>query len=173
MATEHDSLKQLGALCAQLGVAEEILGESVDPTTTLQEGFFATFVKKLAGNTLEDEIQELRNDIKDIKTPEQRKLLLIRCVRLLRQAVIMRHNWSPARKYINGAIEKFTKMAKGDPIKVINNNLRDAIGELTHLRDKILDMKVRGSEDFEDGLRKQIRGIEDTAASETLSDSDF
>lgn len=142
----------------------------------LEEGF-GSFVRSVLHDDIEEDIDELRKDIKDIKTPEERKLLLIRCLKLLRQALIMRHNWSPTKKYLAGMVDKATgkddSKGKKDPIATTNANLKKAITDLTLLRDKILKLDVRGTADFEDRLKDEIRKMEGSAGSERLDASDY
>ncbi len=107
----------------------------------LSEGL-GSFLKSLASGDLEEQIQDIAKDVKDVHTPEQQRMVLTKIVRLLEKLTQLRHGGSTVTHYVHDSIGWFQKtLGTENAPKELNTRLGEAIAELARLRDKLLARK--------------------------------
>jgi len=143
-----------------------------DPTI-LTEGL-GTMVKNLATGDIDKEVAELQKEAKDVHTPEQQRIVLMKLIRVLEKLVRLRHGGPALARYVHDSIGWFQKvMGTGNAPKELNTRLGEAIGKLAKVRDQLLsknwgdDVAQRQA----DELRQRAEAILRNAAAG--KDSDF
>jgi hypothetical protein len=138
----------------------------------LSEGL-GSFIKNIATGDIEDEINEIRKEIKDIHTPEQQRFVITKIVRLLERLVILRHNPTKVQTYVHDSVLWFQKhigSSKADPGKEMALRVGEAIADLSKLRDQVLAKKW--SDEFHnqavDKLKEKVDDLVDRASKQNL-----
>ena len=123
---------------------------------TLHEGLGAV-LKNIATGNVEDEIEELEKEAKDIHTPEQQRYVLTKVIRLLENLIVLRHNPSKVKSFMHDNIawfeRKLSSKDEGQAGKELTVRMGENIARVARLRDTIL--KKRWSDD------KFNQGVED------------
>ena len=130
-----------------------ILGEG----ETLHEGLGA-FVRNLATGNIEEDVDEIEKDAKDIHTPEQQRIVLTQIMRVMEKLVILRHNPGWVQKQVHDASAWFTRMISGaDAGKELITRSTEQISRLARIRDKVLRINWE-----DDDANKRIREFQDS-----------
>jgi hypothetical protein len=133
----------------------------------LTEGL-GSFMKNLATGDVEDEIEELTNEAKDIHTPEQQRYVITKIIRLLERLVILRHSPSKVQSYVHDSISFFQRaIGDKDAGKEMTVRIGENIRVLATLRDKVLSKKWNDDKWNEevDNLKDKVKTIIDKASS--------
>jgi hypothetical protein len=110
----------------------------------LSEGLISV-LKNIATGNIEEEVEEIEKEARDIKTPEQQRIVLIKILRVMEKLVQLRHNpgWI-AKTYHNG-IAWFAKALGGsnasNNIREISTRANEQIAKLARIRDQVLAKK--------------------------------
>ena len=114
---------------------------------TLTEGF-ASFVKNLTTGNIEKQIAEIRNDVKDVHTPEQQRIVATKLVGLLERLIVLRHNPSFVGEVVHDSAAWFERVLGGkDAGKELKTRISEHIAELARLRDVLLAKRWTSDED--------------------------
>ncbi len=138
----------------------------------LNEGL-GNVIKNLATGDVEEEIEELRNEAKDIHTPEQQRYVLTKIVRLMEKLIILRHNPSGVRQFVHNTAAFFQRMfGNQDAGKELSTRMGEAIRDLAKLRDQVLAKKWQDPKWNEEVEKLKDRAAEllDNAASKSTGD---
>ncbi len=134
----------------------------------LSEGL-GSWVMELASGRIDTEIKELKEECRDVKTPEQQILVLTKIGKLLERAIKIRHGQRGFRKFVHDNTKRVAsalgeKDAKGDPLKELDVRLRESITQLAAMRDRLLALRLPGSEETiarveraKDGVREALQ----------------
>lgn len=147
----------------------------MESNIVLNEGL-GSLLKNLATGDIEEEIENLKKEAKDIHTPEQQRYVLTKIVRLLERLVILRHNPSKTQKYVNDSIAFFQKkLGDHNAGKELSVRTGEAIRDLSKLRDDVLAKKWNDEKynDEVDKLKDKVKGILDKASNEEAEDDDY
>lgn len=135
-------------------------------THSLTEGLGA-FVRNLATGNVEEEIDELSKEVRDVHTPEQQRYVLTKIVRLLDRLVVLRHNPNALQQFVHDRASWFERMlGNKNTDKEMGVRVGEAIAQLAKLRDTLLARKWPDDEDNRkvQDMRKQVKDILDKAA---------
>ena len=135
-------------------------------THFLTEGLGA-FVRNLATGNVEEEIDELSKEVRDVHTPEQQRYVLTKIVRLLDRLVVLRHNPNALQRFVHDRASWFERMlGNKNTDKEMSVRVGEAIAHLAKLRDTLLARKWPDDEDNRrvQDMRKQVKDILDKAA---------
>lgn len=107
----------------------------------LNEGL-GNLVKNLATGNVEEEIEELTKEARDIHTPEQQRYVVTKIVRLMEKLVILRHNPDGVQNFIHNSAAFFQRvLGDGNAGKEMDVRMGEAIRDLAKLRDQVLAKK--------------------------------
>ena len=138
----------------------------MDTELVLTEGL-GSFLRNLATGDVEDDIEELKKEAKDIHTPEQQRYVLTKVIRLLEKLIILRHNPSWIQQKYHDSISWFSRViGRNDGAKELSMRIGEAIADLARLRDSILAKKWK-DEEFNrrvDELKDDVKELLDKAA---------
>ena len=141
----------------------------------LNEGL-STFLRNIATGDVEDEIEELKKEAKDIHTPEQQRYVITKIVRLLERLIILRHNPGFVQKKYHDAVSWFGRVLGRDAsVKELSVRIGEALRDLAHLRDQVLakrwnDDKYNAEVDK---LKEKIDDVLKQASGETVTGDDY
>lgn len=133
---------------------------------TLNESLGA-FVRNLATGNVEEEIDELNDEVRDVHTPEQQRYVLTKIVRLLDRLVVLRHNPSALQQFVHDRASWFERiLGNKNTDKEMSVRVGEAIAQLAKLRDSLLARKWPDDEDNRrvQDMRKQVKDILEKAA---------
>jgi hypothetical protein len=141
-----------------------------DSRSILREG--ATQVlRNLATGNIEEEIDELEKDAKDIHTPEQQRLVVTKIARLIEKLVVLRHNPGFVQKTVHDSISWFGRVVgRDDAAKELSTRTSEELRRLATLRDRVLAKKWSDDASNEklENLKKQAEDLIDGAARQEL-----
>jgi hypothetical protein len=138
----------------------------------LSEGL-GSFVKNLATGDIEKEINELRDEVQDIHTPEQQRYVVIKIVRLLERLIILRHNPNKVTEFIHDSGAWFEKILGNKNLdKELKTRTGEAIRDLSKLRDDALGKKLSGTDNVEE-TRKLREKVKEVLAKAEKQDAKF
>ena len=107
----------------------------------LNEGL-GNVIKNLATGNVEEEIEELAKEARDIHTPEQQRYVITKIVRLLEKLIILRHNPGGVQKFVHDSAAFFQRVFGDDNAgKEMDVRMGEAIRDLSNLRDQVLAKK--------------------------------
>lgn len=141
----------------------------------LHEGL-ATFLRNIATGDVEDEIDELKKEAKDIHTPEQQRFVITKIVRLLERLIILRHNPGFVQKQYHDAVSWFGRVLGRDAnVKELSVRIGEALRDLAQLRDHVLAKRWNDDKYNQevDKLKDKIDGVLKQASGETVSNDDY
>lgn len=142
---------------------------------TLHEGL-STFLRNIATGDVEDEIEELKKEAKDIHTPEQQRFVITKIVRLLERLIILRHNPGFVQKQYHDAVSWFGRVLGRDAnVKELSVRIGEALRDLAQLRDHVLAKRWNDDKYNQevDKLKNKIDDVLKQAAGETVSNDDY
>ena len=163
--TEIGSLEQIEAPEALMGLNEGLGG----------------WVMDLAAGGYDKQIKGLEKEVADIRTPEQQVWVLNKIAKILTKAIRVRHGQQGFRRFVHdnsSAILRTlgSKDAKGNPLPEMDSRLREVITDISRLRDKVLNMKLRGTDQQMERIEKAKKDVTDSvekAAGMGATDSDY
>jgi hypothetical protein len=126
----------------------------------LHEGL-ATFLRNIATGDVEDEIDELKKEAKDIHTPEQQRYVITKIVRLLERLIILRHNPGFVQKQYHDAVSWFGRvLGRDSSVKELSVRIGEALRDLAQLRDHVLAKRWNDDKYNQEveGLRIRVHG---------------
>ena len=138
----------------------------------LHEGI-GTVLRNLATGDVEEEIDDLRKEARDIHTPEQQRFVITKIVRLLERLIILRHNPGYVQHKFHDSVSWFTRViGRDDGAKELQTRIGEAIRDLAKLRDEVLAKKWNDEKYNEevDNLKKKVADLLDAAASRKAED---
>ena len=127
----------------------------------------------LATGDVEEEIDDLRKEARDIHTPEQQRFVITKIVRLLERLIILRHNPGYVQQKFHDSVSWFTRViGRDDGAKELQTRIGEAIRDLAKLRDEVLAKKWNDEKYNEevDNLKKKVADLLDAAASRKAED---
>ena len=138
----------------------------------LNEGL-GNVIKNLATGNVEEEIEELAKEARDIHTPEQQRYVITKIVRLLEKLIILRHNPGGVQKFVHDSAAFFQRVfGDGNAGKEMDVRMGEAIRDLSKLRDQVLAKKWnddkwnRGVQELKD----KVTDLLDKAANKSTGD---
>jgi Zn-dependent protease with chaperone function len=141
----------------------------------LTEGL-GSLIKNLATEDVEDQIEELRGEARDIHTPEQQRYVLTKIIRLLERLIILRHNPGAVQKFVHDTAAFFQRMlGDKDAGKEMTLRIGEAIRDLAKLRDEVLRKQWKDEKWDAEVQKMKDRAAElvDSASKQTVNSDDF
>jgi hypothetical protein len=140
----------------------------------LTEGL-SKFLRNIATGDVEDEIEDLKKEAKDIHTPEQQRYVITKIVRLLERLIILRHNPGFVQKQYHDAVSWFGRvLGRDSSVKELSVRIGEALRDLAQLRDHVLAKRWNDDKYNQevDKLKGKIDDVLKQASGETVSNDD-
>ena len=140
----------------------------------LTEGL-SKFLRNIATGDVEDEIEDLKKEAKDIHTPEQQRYVITKIVRLLERLIILRHNPGFVQRQYHDAMSWFGRvLGRDSSVKELSVRIGEALRDLAQLRDHVLAKRWNDDKYNQevDKLKGKIDDVLKQASGETVSNDD-
>jgi hypothetical protein len=138
----------------------------------LSEGL-GSVLRNLATGDVEDEIKELAGEAKDIKTPEQQRIVLTKIMHLMEKLVQLRHNPGWMAKRYHDSVSWFSRhLGGGAGVKELSVRTSESIGKLARIRDAALAKRWDDDEKNQQlaAMKDRLKAILDKAATKNPLD---